>query len=60
MAKHRTSFIVTLTTEEPVKATNLAKMVRNTLGGVKIWYGEPCGRSGVPVTKVTVSSVGEK
>jgi hypothetical protein len=60
MPKHRTSFIVTIQTDSPVKATSLAKMVRNTLSGVKVWYGEPCGRQGVSVQKVTVVNVGEK
>lgn len=60
MAKHRTSFLVTVQTNEPVKASMVAKMVRNTLSGVKVWYGEPCGRQGVAIEKVTVVNVGEK
>jgi hypothetical protein len=60
MAKHKTSFVVTLTTDEPVKARELAKTVRTTLAGIKVWYGEPCGRKAVNVAKVTVDHVGEK
>lgn len=60
MPKHRTAFLVTVQTNEPVKATALAKTIRTTLGAVKVWHGEPCGRQGVSVEKVTVVNVGEK
>lgn len=41
MPKHRTAFLVTIQTNEPVKATSLAKTIRAALGGIKVWYGEP-------------------
>jgi hypothetical protein len=58
MSKH--SFIVTIQTEGDVKARQMAKSIRLTLGGLKIWHDVPCGRESTGVKKVTVSNVGEK
>ncbi len=60
MAKHKTSFLVTVQTEDVVKATTLASALRSMLTGCRIWQGQPANRKGVMVTKVTVSNVGEK
>jgi len=60
MPKHKTSFIVTLTTEEPVKARAVAKLARLKLSGQEIYTGVDGKRKAVRVSKVTVSHVGEK
>jgi len=46
MAKNKTSFIVTLSTEETIKATYLAAMVRSTLTGQKIGQGASSNHKG--------------
>lgn len=58
MAKH--SFLVTIQTEDDVKATQIAKSIRSTLGGLKFWQGLPCGRKSIGVKKVTVTGAGER
>jgi len=60
MPKHKTSFIVTLTTEEPVKARAVAKLARLKLGGQEIYSGSDKNRTSVKVTKVTVQHGSER
>lgn len=60
MPKHRASFNVSITTEDKVGARVLAKLIRLSLGGLKVWQGLACNRKAVGVVKVTVTNVGEK
>lgn len=60
MAKYKTSLLITVETDQPVKATHVAKLVRTELTGQEIWLGVVCGRKAIKVTKVTVQHAGEK
>lgn len=60
MAKSKHSFIVTVQAEDDIKATEVAKAIRSTLGGLKFWHSVDCGRQSIGVKKVTVSGVGER
>lgn len=60
MAKTKHSFIVTVQTEDEVKAADVAKTIRATLSGVKFWHGIACWRKSIGVKKVTVVNVGER
>lgn len=60
MPKHRTSFNVSIITEDKVGAATLAKEVRKVLSGLNLYLGVEGKRVKVGVVKVTVSNVGEK
>jgi hypothetical protein len=58
--KHRTAFTVTLTTDDEYSARDMAKELRLMLHGHLFYSGKPGNRKSTRVTKVTVTSVGEK
>lgn len=58
--KHRTAFTVTLTTDEPYSAREMAKQLRLLLSGHLFWHGEPGKRKHAIVKKVTVGNLGER
>lgn len=60
MAKTRHAFILTVQTDDDAKASQVAKLVRSALSGLKEWKGDKGQRVRVSVFgKVTVSNVGE-
>jgi hypothetical protein len=60
MAKHRTSLLITVETDQPVKPTLVAKLARIELTGQEIWQSVACGRKAIKVTKVSVQHPSEK
>lgn len=60
MAKFKTSLLITIETDQPVKATYVARLARTELTGQEIWQSVDCGRKAIKVTKVTVQHSGEK
>lgn len=60
MAKHKTSFTVTITTDETYSARKLASAVRDALKKLVLFDGPPKCRKEISVVKVTVDHIGEK